>query len=119
MSRLLNDYGRPMPLHNAVISGNLNVVKQLVEAGADIDGQDFRRATPLQYCRAPGRIAGKFPVFYRLFLVWFLKALYLLQMSLRLWYRFNINGRQTIRVSLEHGSNTCVTTFEHMAALPG
>lgn len=58
-SRLLNNYGGRMPLHCAVINGDLKIVKHLVEAGADIDGQDEKNMTPLQYCQGEGGIAGK------------------------------------------------------------
>jgi ankyrin repeat protein len=56
-----------MPLHQAVIHGNLEAVKQLVEAGADVDGQNTNGRTPLQYCQGPGDIAGKFDLFVKHF----------------------------------------------------
>lgn len=48
-----------MPLHQAVFSGRLDAVIQLVQAGADVDAQDLEKLTPLQYCKGPGDIAGK------------------------------------------------------------
>ncbi|KAF7533510.1 hypothetical protein G7054_g7020 [Neopestalotiopsis clavispora] len=56
-SRLLNNYGADMPLHWAVVKSNLKIVKQLVQAGADVNGQDDENTTPLQYCQRPGGIA--------------------------------------------------------------
>lgn len=65
VSSLINNYGGYMPLHQAVLQSNFQAVRQLVEAGADVDAQNCNRLTPLQCCKAPGDIAGKVSVIFK------------------------------------------------------
>ncbi|MBN1786886.1 MAG: ankyrin repeat domain-containing protein [Sedimentisphaerales bacterium] len=44
------------PLHSAAFAGNADIIKLLLEKGADINGRDDNNLTPLYYARDPNTI---------------------------------------------------------------
>ena len=50
------DERQKTPLHKAAENGSLEMVKILIEMGADIDAKDEGKATPLHYCILVGNI---------------------------------------------------------------
>jgi ankyrin repeat protein len=50
-----DSYG-DMPLHLAVQKGNLNIVRALIKAGADVNAEDHYENTPLHHARSEWKL---------------------------------------------------------------